>query len=265
MSETRGTTVGMCGRYVSVAERADLIELYNATAEEESPPLRPSWNVAPTQQVYGVLERPAKDGDRPRRQLRALRWGLVPSWAKDITIGSRLINARVETLASKPAFRRAFARRRVVLPAAGYYEWQPVEDEDGKVRKQPFYIHPADEGDVLSLAGLYELWPDPAKAEDDPDRWLWTAVIITTDATGPLGEVHDRTPLILPADRVDAWLDPQLSDPKRIQSLLAGIEIDNLAMRPVSRDVNKVGNNDPHLIEPLAAADEQPVPLALAS
>jgi putative SOS response-associated peptidase YedK len=97
-----------------------------------------------------------------------------------------MINARVETLAEKPAFRPAFARRRTVIPAAGYYEWEV--EIDGKARKQPYYIHPAGDG-VLSLAGLYELWPDPDKAKDDPDRWLWSATIITTDATGPAGEV----------------------------------------------------------------------------
>ena len=139
-------------------ERTDLLELYNATAD--GPALRPSWNVAPTQQVYGAMPRPEKDQGPSGRLVKALRWGLVPFWATSPAIGTRMINARVETLASKPAFRRAFAKRRLVAPAEGYYEWQPVE-QDGKVRKQPYYIHPAADGGVLSFASLYELWPDP--------------------------------------------------------------------------------------------------------
>jgi putative SOS response-associated peptidase YedK len=122
---------------VSVAERADLIELYNATAEGPIAPA--SYNVAPTQQVTAVIERPGKDGSEAQRQLRSLRWGLVPSWAKDLKIGARMINARMETLAEKPSFRRAFAIRRAVIPANGYYEWEPVE-HDGEIRKQPYYM-----------------------------------------------------------------------------------------------------------------------------
>jgi putative SOS response-associated peptidase YedK len=221
----------------------------------------------PTTQVYGVLERDRHDApdDRgePERQIRNLRWGLVPSWAKDPSIGSRLINARVETLADKPAWRQAFRRRRVVLPASGFYEWQPLES-DGKPRKQPFYVHPADDG-ILPMAGLYELWPDPDKAEDDPDRWLWTATIVTTQATGPLGEIHDRAPLILPPDRVDAWLNPTLTDPDKIRQLLAGLQVTGLRSRPVSTEVNRVGHDGRQLIEPLPDAAEQPIDLSLTA
>jgi putative SOS response-associated peptidase YedK len=109
-------------------------------------------------------------------------------WSKDPKIGNRLVNARVETLATKPSGRSAYRKHRSVIPAAGYYEWQP-EEHDGKVVKQPCYLHPAANDGVLSLAGLYEWWPDASKDEDDPDRWLWSAVIITTDATGPAGEI----------------------------------------------------------------------------
>jgi putative SOS response-associated peptidase YedK len=128
----------MCGRYVSVAERADLIELYNATTEGPIAPA--SYNVAPTQQITAVVERADKGaGGEVQRHIRTLKWGLVPSWAKDPKIGARMINARMETLAEKPAFRRAFAIRRAVIPANGYYEWEPVE-VDGKIRKQPYYM-----------------------------------------------------------------------------------------------------------------------------
>lgn len=258
----------MCGRYAASADRAQLVTVFDVDTAV-GPELRPSWNVAPTTQVYGVLERERHHDDgaatgTPERQIRDLRWGLVPSWAKDPSIGSRLINARVETLADKPAWRQAFRRRRVVLPASGFYEWQPVE-VDGKVRKQPYYVHPAEDGDVLSMAGLYELWPDPEKAEDDPDRWLWSATVVTTQATGPLGEVHDRAPLILPPDRVDAWLDPALTDPEKVQQLLAGLHVTGLRSRPVSTRVNRVGNDGPELVEPLPDTAEQPIDLALTA
>ncbi|PZS25887.1 MAG: DUF159 family protein [Pseudonocardiales bacterium] len=212
--------------------------------------------------MYGVLERSEKDGPAVARRLRALRWGLVPSWAKDQKNGSRLINARVETLADKPSFRSAFAKRRAILPSSGYYEWQPI-DVDGKVRKQPYFIHPT-EGGVLSFAALYELWPDPTKDDDDPLRWVWSTTIVTTDATGPAGEIHDRTPLILPSERIDAWLDPTLTDPARIQTLLTGIESVPLEVRPVSTEVNKVGNDRPDLIDPIDEHADRPLNLAMA-
>src|SRR5581483_3133792 len=113
-----------------------------------------------------------------QRQLRVVRWGLVPYWAKDPSVGSRMINARSETVAEKPAFRRAFARRRCLLPADGFYEWQQVE-ENGKKRKQPYYIYRSD-GRALAFAGLYELWRDPGVPDDHENAWLWTATIITT-------------------------------------------------------------------------------------
>jgi putative SOS response-associated peptidase YedK len=130
-----------------------------------------------------------------------------------------------------------------------YYEWTPRE-HDGKVRKQPYYVHPADDG-VLAFAGLYEMWRDPTKADDDPDRWLWTTVIITTDATGAAGEIHDRTPLILPPDRIDAWLDPKRTEPDQVYDVLDGIAMNPLEVRPVSTKVNRVGSDGRDLIEPL--------------
>ena len=131
--------------------------------------------MAPTKEVYAVVERPPS-GEKeatPERQLRVLTWGLVPFWAKDPKVGSRMINARMETVAEKPAYRRAFERRRAILPADGYYEWYPTEQltAAGKPRKQPYFIKPKDDG-VLAMAGLYEIWRDPAKDEDDPSRFL---------------------------------------------------------------------------------------------
>jgi putative SOS response-associated peptidase YedK len=127
-------------------------------------------------------------------------------------------------------------------------------------------IHPGS-GGTLSLAGLYELWPDPDKNKDDPDRWLWTVTIITTDATdatGEAGEIHDRTPLILPPDRIDDWLDPDLTDPGKVKKLLTKITVEPMEIRPVARDVNKVGNNRPDLLDPVPDTADTPLQLALA-
>jgi putative SOS response-associated peptidase YedK len=247
---------------VSVQERADLVELYNATPVGDE--LAPSYNVAPTTEVYAVLEHADPTTDEVDRQVRNLRWGLVPSWAKDPKIGNRLINARVETLADKPSWRDAFRRQRAVIPAAGYYEWAPRE-RDSKVRKQPYYLHPSDPNGVLSFAGLYELWRDPSKDTSDPARWRWTAVIITTDATGPAGDIHDRTPVILPRDRVDAWLDPSRANPQQIYEVLDGIVLEPLAVRPVSTRVNRVRADGPDLIAPLTEHLDEAVQLTLTA
>ena len=152
----------------------------------------------------------------PERQLRVLTWGLVPSWAKDPAIGNRMINARMETVAEKPAYKRAFASRRCLLPADGYFEWYPTEvkGKSGKPLKQPFFIHPTD-GGVLAMAGLYEIWRDPDRADDDPDRFRWTCTVLTTEAEDAVGHIHDRMPLMVERDRWGAWLDPTASAPRR--------------------------------------------------
>ncbi|WP_214110808.1 SOS response-associated peptidase [Acrocarpospora catenulata] len=230
----------MCGRYASARKRHDLLEEFEVeldSAEE----LEPDYNVAPTKEVYAVLSRvPKVEGaTRPVRQLRVLRWGLVPSWAKDPSIGSKMINARVETVADKPAFRRAFASRRCLLPADGYYEWMPTEQK----RKQPYFIHRAD-GDVLAMAGLYEFWKDP---EDD---WLVTCTVITTTAEDELGHIHDRTPMLIQRDRWSQWLDPRFPDPKELLVPATGR---GLVATPVSTAVNNVRNNGPELIEAVEA------------
>jgi putative SOS response-associated peptidase YedK len=224
--------------------------------------LAADYNVAPTKEVYAVLSRPpSKEKERPaQRQLRVLTWGLVPSWAKDPAIGNRLINARVETVAEKPAFRKAFASRRCLLPADGYYEWytpeQEAEDTPGedkkrkKPRKQPFFIHHPD-GSVLAMAGLYEIWRDPTKADDDPDRFRWTCTVLTTDAEDDLGRIHDRMPLLVEKDKYGAWLDPTQSDAEVLSGLLVPAAPGRLEAYPVSTMVNNVKNNGPELVEPL--------------
>lgn len=258
----------MCGRYASSRRPEDLVEEFEIEQPEVRETLAPDYNVAPTKEVYAVLTRPpSKEKDRPaQRQLRVLTWGLVPSWAKDPSIGNRLINARVETVAEKPAFRRAFAARRCLLPADGYYEWYtPGEPEAGgtpggtrkKPRKQPFFIHHPD-GSVLAMAGLYEIWRDPTKAEDDPDRFRWTCTILTTNAEDDLGRIHDRMPLLVERDKYAAWLDPAVSDHELLQGLLVPAAPGRLEAYPVSTAVNNVKNNGPELVDPLPVEPDLP-------
>lgn len=242
----------MCGRYAASRRPDDLVEEFEV-AEQPEQVLPASYNVAPTQTVYAVLERPPRDEPDapPVRQLHTVRWGLVPSWAKDASIGNRLINARMETVADKPAFRRAFARRRCLLPADGYFEW--YGEERGK--KQPFFIRPSD-GGVLAMAGLYELWRDPTKADHDPDAWLWTCTVLTTSAPDNLGRIHDRMPLLVERSRYAAWLDPSTDDPDELRELLVPAAPGRLTAYPVSKEVNNVRNDSPHLIDPIALEGE---------
>lgn len=248
----------MCGRYASSREPDDLVDEFDVAETVLATTPEPSWNVAPTDPVYAILERPPKgDDEAVRRQLRALRWGLVPSWAKDPKIGSRMINARVETAAEKPAFRKAFASRRCILPADGYYEWYVTEQQTtaGKPVKQPYFIRPAD-GGVLAMAGLYEIWRDPTKDEDDPDRFRWTATVITTDATDDLGRIHDRMPLMVGRDDWADWLDPTVKAGPDLLELLEPALPGRLEAFPVSKAVSNVRNDGPHLVDPLPAEGE---------
>ncbi|MET8575230.1 SOS response-associated peptidase [Streptomyces sp. NPDC005012] len=243
----------MCGRYVSTRSPQELTKLFDVAEWRPEETLEQSWNVAPTDPVYAVLERARKgaEEDTPvRRELRTLRWGLVPSWAKDPKIGSRMINARVETVHEKSAYRTAFARRRCLLPADGFYEWERLKDEKtGKVRKQPYFIHPAD-GEVMALAGLYEYWRNPeVKDGDDPAAWLLTCTIITTEATDAAGRVHPRMPLALTPDHYEAWLDPHHDDTEHLRDLLTQPAEGRLAARPVSTAVNNTRSNGPQLLE----------------
>ncbi len=252
----------MCGRYASSRAPEDLVEEFEVH-QVDLPRLEPDWNVAPTKEVYAVVERPpsGSSGDEgsqaaPQRQLRAMTWGLVPFWAKDPAVGSRMINARMETVAEKPAYRRAFERRRALLPADGYYEWYPTAalTKAGKPRKQPYFIRPAD-GGVLAMAGLYEIWRDPERSEDDPDRFRWTCTVITTAAEDSLGRIHDRMPLMLTPDRYDAWLDPTAHDRDALLDLLTPAAPGRLEAFPVPTLVSNVRNNGAELVEPLPLSD----------
>jgi putative SOS response-associated peptidase YedK len=255
----------MCGRYASSRKPEDLVEEFEIRANKVGEALAPDYNVAPTKPVYAVMERApsresaskgaAADGE-PERQLRVLTWGLVPSWAKDPSIGNRMINARMETVAEKPAYKRAFASRRCLLPADGYFEWYPTQQKTkaGKPVKQPFFIHPQD-GGVLAMAGLYEIWRDPSREEDDPDRFRWTCTVLTTQAEDAVGHIHDRMPLMVEPERWSAWLDPTVSGRDDLFSLLVPAAPGRLEAFPVSRDVNNVRNNGPDLVVPIPPED----------
>jgi putative SOS response-associated peptidase YedK len=248
----------MCGRYASSRRPEDLVEEFEVAADRTPGALEPDFNVAPTKEVYAVLARPprpaedAVEAEPAERQLRVLRWGLVPSWAKDPAIGNRMINARMETVAEKPAYRKAFASRRCLLPADGYYEWYPTSQlsKAGKPLKQPFFIRPTD-GHPLAMAGLYEIWRDPTRPDDDPDRFRWTCTVITTQAEDAVGHIHDRMPLMVERERWGRWLDPTLSDRDDLLSLLVPAAPGRLEAYPVSRLVSNVRNNGPELVEPL--------------
>jgi len=259
----------MCGRYASARKRVELLEEFSVQSDRAGDPLAPDYNVAPTKPVYAVVTRESGDQDGPEgrdvparqqaggtssqqseRQLRVVRWGLVPFWAKDVKIGSRLINARAETVAEKPAFRRAFAQRRCLLPADGYYEWQ----QQNSGPKQPIYITRADRR-PLAFAGLYELWRDPSVPPDDAESWLWTSTVITTSAPDDLGHIHDRMPMVIGQASWSDWLDPANHEISDLRSLLAPAAVSGLTTYPVSTAVNSVRNNGPQLIEPLEPGD----------
>lgn len=251
----------MCGRYASSRNPDDLVEEFEVDRVTSPEPLAPDYNVAPTKEVYAVLDRVPREspeGTPPERRLATVVWGLVPSWAKDRSIGSRLINARIETLGEKPAFRRALAKRRCLLPADGYFEWYPTQqlNAKGKPLKQPFFITPQD-GGVMAMAGLYEIWRNPEVADDDaPGSFLWSATVITTSAEDSLGHIHDRMPMLVEKAGYSAWLDPAVSSLDDVRGLLVPAAPGRLTAYPVSKSVNNVANNGAELIAPLPLEDD---------
>jgi putative SOS response-associated peptidase YedK len=196
----------------------------------------PRYNIAPSQGVWAVVK------DDNKRLVR-LRWGLVPFWAKDPGIGNRLINARAESVETKPAFRGAFRKRRCLIVADGFYEWK-----GRKGRKQPFYLTLA-EAQPFGFAGLWELWRNPQSGEE-----LRSCAILTTDAAQSIKDIHDRMPVVLKSEFRDGWLDPGAETGRLKQMLFDGVETD-FRRRPVSRHVNRVQNDDPQCIEEAAPQD----------
>ena len=226
----------MCGRFSSTSQLQFLLEQFRAE------PLgveghEPSWNVAPASDILVVTASP----DGPR-QLRELKWGLVPRWAKDPSGANRMINLRAETVREKKGWKSTLARRRCIIPIDGFYEWQ---DQGKGQRKQPFYITSRD-FTPLALAGLWATWRDPDSGEE-----LFTCTILTTSANELMEPVHHRMPVILVPEDWDAWLDPENTDTEELAKLLVPAPEEMLTLWPVDPAVGNVRNNRPELQEPL--------------
>ncbi len=219
----------MCGRFTLAVPGEQVAAQFQLAAPPE---LAARYNIAPTQQVAAV--RAAEGG----RELALFRWGLVPSWAKDPSVGARMINARSETAAEKPAFRTALRQRRCLIPADGFYEWQAAAGG-----KQPFHIRCAD-GGLMAFAGLYEHWKTPEGG------WLHSCTILTTEANALMRPLHERMPVILAPEHYALWLDPGLRDAGPLQQLLAPYPAEQLVATPVSKAVNRVANDGPELLAP---------------
>lgn len=211
-------------------------------AEVEGHTLPASYNIAPTQETYIVDQADAG------RRLRVVRWGLVPSWSRDASGAARLINARAETVAEKPSFKAAFARRRCVVPMDGWYEWQGSG-------KQPWFLSRVD--GPCAVAGIHERWRPSNADPADPLAVLHTMAIITTAAAPGIAHVHDRMPVLLEQADIAAWLDPN-AEPSELQHLLRPAADEALQAWRVSRAVSQVRNNDPDLIRPLSPAEPAP-------
>jgi putative SOS response-associated peptidase YedK len=236
----------MCGRFVSTNSPQEIADYFGASFEADEIPA--NFNVAPTNDVYAVVGSP--DGVLA---VRAFHWGLVPLWAKDVKIGSSMINARAETITEKPAFKGVFKKYRCLIPMAGFYEWQAGQPggpvgKNGKPVKQPMFIHRAD-GEPLAVAGLWSAWRDKNGPKDAP--WLHSCAVITTSANDTMAPVHDRMPVILPASKWQAWLDPTNPDEEVLKSMLVPAPDELLTMHKVSTEVNNVRNNGEELIAPL--------------
>lgn len=205
----------MCGRYSTAGiDREALAERF--AIHNEVPPVPMSNNIKPTQAAPVVVQRDGVD------ELSLMRWGLIPSWAKDPAIGARMFNARAETLAEKPSFKHAFRKKRCLVPATGFYEWK--SEARGKVP----YLFSLKDGSIFTFAGLYSTWRAPDGEE------VATYTIITTTPNEIVGQVHDRMPVILPRDAERLWLDETLDDPHALQSLLVPFDAAQMAMTPVT-------------------------------
>lgn len=223
----------MCGRYVS-RDQAAIERAWNL--KRAGDPFGPRYNAAPTQLLPVIRVHPERD-----RELPLLRWGLIPSWAKDASIGAKMINARGETVAEKPAFRAAFERRRCLVPMAGFYEWKKTAA--GKV---PHFCHLLNT-ELFAVAGLYEWWP--GKDGSEP---IESYTIITTDANEMMAKLHDRMPVILHERDYDAWLDPKNENTEALKALLKPYSAEEMRAYPISTRVNNVKNDDESLIQELA-------------
>lgn len=223
----------MCGRFSLSVSAQTLAKFFRLS---EVPSFERRYNLAPTQSVATVVvPQPGCD-----RQFQWMRWGLIPSWAKDRKIGNRMINARVETVAEKPAFRTALKQRRCLVLADGFYEWQ----QQGK-QKQPYYFQ-VNQGEPFAFAGLWETWQSPE------DERIISCTLVTTVANDKVQPIHDRMPVILSPEAYDAWLDPSLKEPQAVLSLLVPEAVEKMNTYPVSQGVNNPSFDRPDCIQPLA-------------
>ncbi len=247
----------MCGRYVIAYDPQTLVAGFSLTRIQ---PFDRRWNVTPQSAVPVVYEtRAPEDGGTGERVVELMRWGLVPHWARDVSIGAKLNNARSEGMADKPSFRQAVRRRRCILPASGFYEWQPTTGADGKPAKQPHYISPVG-APFFAMAGLFEAWRPALEAmpdesdEADTREWVLTCCIITTAANALMAPLHARMPVMLPPEHWTAWLDRGNTDAASLAPLMQGLPADAMQAWPVARAVGRSSADGPGLIEPLADA-----------
>lgn len=240
----------MCGRMTTTTSADEIAKQFEAAVvAKEAAERQPSYNVAPTQDII-VVSNQSNDSDE--REVRTMHWGLVPFFAKDTKGSARMINARAENVADKPAYRRAFKKRRCIIPADGYYEWEKVNSKT----KQPWYFQDKS-GQLLAFAGLWEIWHDPNQPEDaDP---LVSCTIITADANSNVQSIHNRMPLALTPEEVNAWLSPENNErPDELKKILKSPAEGQLEFWRISTDVNKVANNGEQLILPFDP-NEKPI------
>jgi putative SOS response-associated peptidase YedK len=245
----------MCGRFVAASSPQLLIDRFGVD-ESSVAAHDPDYNVTPRAMVPIVRERRSRErAGESTRVLSIVRWGLVPSWAESPAIGDKLINARAESIADKPAFKSAFRRRRCIVPADAFYEWRRSRSSASARRPppQPYLVHRCD-GEPLAFAGLWEIWRDATVRDDDaPEAWLRSCTIVTTRANELVAPVHDRMPVVLDEGAWDAWLDPANGDLAQLEALLRPAPEEWLELYPVSTRVNSPDNNDASLIERVAA------------
>jgi len=224
----------MCGRFVQYSPIETFQQIFNiGTVSLE---VIPNYNVTPTQKILTIIKHDNEN------KLEKLHWGLVPFWAKDVTIGSRMINARAETVSQKPSFRNAFRKRRCLIPVDGFYEWKGE-----KGNKQPYYVF-IPSGEPFAFAGLWETWTDQ---KSDEESVYNSCTIITTGASESIREIHHRMPAILAPESHEKWLNTDIQDSIELQAIIDDYLIYDMKYYPVSTLVNSVKNNDPNCIKPI--------------
>lgn len=229
----------MCGRY-RLSRRKQLVEEYFDT-ESDEPEWTPRYNIAPSQLVPVIRQNPKE----PRRELSLMRWGLIPSWAKDASGVARMINARSETAGTKPAFRDPLTNRRCLIPADGFYEWVRT----GKVKRP--YCFEVNDGELFAFAGMWDRWTDPNR------NTVETFSILTTSPNAVISAVHDRMPVILDRDSYDMWLDPGMRDMTTVSELLKPYDAQLMRCYPISTRINHVANDDEECSSPLEVTEAQ--------